>query len=212
MSNALATITDHHSPAADNFDYDDPSASPVRGSNVKFDSGAYYSGKEKTLVEPGRRFVVLDRAEGWQFLKKDCPAEWVMRGAGQHKPDQPECDESTWPMGLDGEPSCPWKYTLFVYLIDADSGESVTFSTNSSGGRIAVSDLTAQIKSMRVMKPGAMPVVELQSVQMPTKFGKKPRPSFKITGWRGRHVEQVQQIEYDGPPDDVDGNDDSITF
>jgi hypothetical protein len=157
-------------------------------SRRKFDGGAYFAGKETTFVEPGRRFIVLDRTEGWQFLKKDCPAEWVMRGPGQQKPDQPECDESTWPMGLDGKPSCPWKYTLFVYLIDADTGESVTFSTNSSGGRIAVSDLTAQIKSMRVMKPGAMPVVELQSVQMPTKFGKKPRPFFKIVSWRNRAV------------------------
>ena len=32
------------------------------------------------------------------------------------------------------------------------------------------------------MRPGAMPVIELQSVQMPTKFGKKPRPFFKIVG------------------------------
>ena len=36
------------------------------------------------------------------------------------------------------------------------------------------------------MRPGAMPVIELQSVQMPTTFGKKPRPFFKIVSWRNR--------------------------
>jgi hypothetical protein len=35
-------------------------------------------GKEKVPVETNRRFVALDKASGWQFLKKDCPAEWVM--------------------------------------------------------------------------------------------------------------------------------------
>jgi hypothetical protein len=47
---------------------------------------------------------------------------------------------------------------------------------------------------MRVMKPDATPVIELQSVQMPTKFGKKPRPFFKITGWRMRDPGEQQQL------------------
>jgi hypothetical protein len=109
-SNAL-TVQDHYQvPAAvgDAFDHDDPDASPIRGGNVKFDGGAYFTGKEKTLVDQARRFVVLDKAAGWQFLKKDCPAEWVMHLPGTPKPDMPECgDESTWPVGLDGRPSCP---------------------------------------------------------------------------------------------------------
>jgi len=54
-----------------------------------------------------------------------------------------------------------------------------------------------------------MPVIELQSVQMPTKFGKKPRPFFKITGWRNRGGVEQQQIS-----DEVEVNEfgDSVPF
>ena len=73
--NAL-TVQDHYQTpavAGDAFDYDDPSASPVRGGNAKFDAGAYFIGKEKTLIQPDRRFVVIDKASGWLFLKKIAP-------------------------------------------------------------------------------------------------------------------------------------------
>jgi hypothetical protein len=100
------------------------------------------------------------------------------------KPEQPFADESTWPTGLDGKPQHPWKYTLFVYLIDAATGETLTFSSSTSGGRIAVDELTPQIKYMRNMQPGSVPIVTLDSRQMTTKFGRKPRPFFKIAGWK----------------------------
>ena len=193
-SNALTVVDGggYQPPIHDAFDQDDPTESPIRGGNAKFDGGGYFVGKEKTPVETNRRFVAYDKAAGWQFLKKDCPAEWVMHVPGTLKPEQPECPEDTWPVGLDGKPSCPWKWTQFLYLLDVDTGETLTFSSSTSGGKIAISDLTQQIKSMRHMKPGAMPVIELQSVMMPTKFGRKPRPFFKIAGWRSRDVEQHQ--------------------
>jgi hypothetical protein len=198
--NALTVYQDHQPRAIDNFDYDEPGASPIRGGNAKFDAGAYAVGKEKALLAPERKFIVLDKSAGWQFLKKDCPAEWVMQVPGKPQPERPECgDESDWPVGLDGKPSCPWKWTQFLYLMDVDSGETLTFSTSTSGGKIAIGDLTQQIKSMRGMQPGAMPIVELQSVQMPTKFGKKPRPFFKIVSWRNRASADEQPPQLEAP-------------
>ena len=112
----------------------------------------------------------------------------------------------TWPLDLSGNPSAPWKLTYLVYLMDVDSGETLTFSTSTSGGKIAIGDLTQQIKSMRGMQPGAMPIVELSSVQMSTKFGKKPRPFFKIVSWRNRasadeQPPQLEAPEYDNSRD-----------
>ena len=73
MSNAL-TVQDYNAPTAyDAFEHDDPDASPIRGGNAKFDAGAYFIGKEKTLIQPDRRFVVIDKASGWLFLKKIAP-------------------------------------------------------------------------------------------------------------------------------------------
>jgi hypothetical protein len=199
-TNALTVVSDNHQVVAvDNFDRDDPTESPVRGLNMKFDGGSYQLGREKVEVEKDRTFVVLDKAQGWQFLKKDCPAEWVMHTPGEPKPEMPDCPEDTWPVGMDGNPSCPWKWTQFLYLLDSETGESLTFSSSTTGGKIAISDLTQQIKQMRFMKPGAMPVIELQSAQMPTKFGRKPRPFFKIVGWKSRDIEPAPCIEQGDP-------------
>ena len=203
--NALTVYQDHQPRAVDNFDYEEPGASPVRGGHAKFDAGAYFVGKEKNLIAPERRFIALDKAAGWVFLKAGCPAEYLMQSPGQPKPERPECGvEADWPLDLSKNPSCPWKWTLFLYLMDVETGETLTYSSNSSGGKIAVDELTQQIKSMRSMRHGAMPIVELQAVSMPTKFGKKPRPFFKIVGWRNRASsaaeeppEQLEAPEYD---------------
>jgi hypothetical protein len=32
--------------------------------------------------------------------------------------------------------------------------------------------------------PDAVPVVELDAAEMPTKYGKKSRPVFRVIGWR----------------------------
>jgi hypothetical protein len=207
--NALVTQDHYSTPAivGDEFDRDEPDASPVRGGEAKFVDGVYVVGREKTPLDTERQYAVLDKAGGWVFLKKGCQPQYLMQAPGAPKPERPECGtEADWPLDLNGAPKAPWSWTTFLFLIDVDSGESITFSTATIGGRIAIKELTDQIKSMRQMKPGAMPIIELRSVPFPTRFGgKKPRPHFKITGWRSREPEpQAQQIEYDGPPEDAE--------
>jgi hypothetical protein len=199
--NALTVQSHYATPAVDAFDHDDPGASPIRGLNAKFDNdGAYKVGREKTKLEEDRTYVVLDKAEGWQFLKKDCQPEWRMRTPGEPKPEMPHCPEDSWPLGLDGKPSNPWKWYRFLYLIDSASGESMTFSSNTVGGRIAISELTDQIRQMRFMSPGALPLVQLKSVMMPTDWGKRPRPHFRIVGWKSRDIQPRIEDHADGDP------------
>ena len=110
MSNAL-TVQDYNAPTAYNsFDHDEPGSSPVRGANVKFSDGPYVIGKEKTVLGPTRRFIALDKAGALLFLKKDCQPEWVVHVPGTPKPERPESDKSTWPIGLSGQPECPWRW------------------------------------------------------------------------------------------------------
>src|SRR5262249_13774841 len=72
----------------------------------------------------------------------------------------------------------------FVYFLDPISMEMLTFSTSSGGGRSAVINLADQIKRMRELgRPHALPVVELAAEKMPTKFGLKSKPLFKIVKW-----------------------------
>jgi hypothetical protein len=176
--NALTTISNKL--PSDGWDAAaaDSTASPVKGSSVKFDSGTFSVGREKTPLDPTPQFLAIDVTEVWMFLKKDCPAEFFMRAVGGPKPPRPAsfADESEWPDGLDGKPADPWRYTKFLYLLDPVTAEVFTFTSSTTGGRIGISDLTAQIQLMRNTRPGAVPIVELQSRQMKTKFGMKPRP------------------------------------
>jgi hypothetical protein len=36
---------------------------------------------------------------------------------------------------------------------------------------------------MRAVHPDAVPIVELRSAEMPTKYGRKSKPLFKIVSW-----------------------------
>jgi len=47
---------------------------------------------------------------------------------------------------------------------------------------------------MRNTRPGAVPIVELQSRQMKTKFGMKPRPFFQDMGWRVKSEDATKLI------------------
>ena len=140
-TSTIAVVT-----AIDGFDVaaQDPSASPIRGVNVKFKDGDYFSFADKIDVRE-RTFVVLDRKEGWQFLKKDCPPEYLMRAPNGPRPPQPHVDEAAWPLNLNGKPEHPWKLTRYLYLLDAATGEISTFWTSTIGGRIGIDELTDQM-------------------------------------------------------------------
>jgi hypothetical protein len=171
----------------DGFDADaaDPSGSPIRGNNWRFIDGDYYSFKEPIDVGD-ESFVVLDILKGWQKLEKGCPPEYLMQLKGEPKPLQPHVDQADWPPGLPGqEPKHPWKWTQFVWLLNTTTGEISTFTTNTTGGPIAIKELSDQVQFMRQMRPGAMPVIALESTIMPNEF-RTPRPRFRILGWRQR--------------------------
>jgi hypothetical protein len=202
LSNALTVRSDN---ALDEWDEAAAELSPVQGPNVKFDGGAYFSGREKTPFDTtDKQFVVMARAEGWQFLQKDQPAQYLMRDRGADKPERPHVDEAEWPTNMSGKPEHPWRYTFYVYLLDPATGETSTFSTNTAGGAIAVRELTDQIRNMRRMKPRAIPIIKLESRQFRTGFGLKQRPHLQIVGWEqyavdheAIHVEEPELIASD---------------
>jgi hypothetical protein len=203
--NALTVIKDQLPANTDGWDAaaSDSANKPVKGQSIKFDAGAYFIGKEKTLVKPDRRFVAMDLRQGWMFLKKDCPAEYVMRPIDGPKPPRPDSfsDKADWPDGLDGKPADPWKYTRFLYLLDPLTAETFTFTSSTWGGLRGLDDLAQQIKLMRTTEPSAVPIIELQSAPWSTKFGIKHRPSFKVVGWHVKATEAPKLLT-----DDSSGN------
>ena len=175
-------------------DTGDATMSPLRGRGFKFKDGSYYEYSE-SFPTYGRTFMVIDTADGWQKLAEGCPPEYLMRQHGKTRPAQPHIDEKDWPLDFNGKPSHPWKLTRYLYLMDAKTGEVSTFWTNTIGGKVAFDDLSHQVKVMRGVQPGAVPVVALESTLMPTQFGsKKPRPHFRIVGYKLRSEIGTQNL------------------
>jgi hypothetical protein len=174
----------------DGFSDTDPTASPLRGTTIRFKDGHYESFGDKIDVE-GKAYAVINRRQGWQKLQKDCPPEYLMRQTGEPKPTQPFVDKKDWPLNLNHVPEHPWKWTHYLYLLDTVTGEFSTFWTNTVGGNIADGELNDQVALMRGVRPNAIPVVALSAKDMPTGYGgTKPRPYFKILGWKARDAEQ----------------------
>jgi hypothetical protein len=165
-------------------DLGDVTASPIRGLSARFKDGDYFSFADKLDVK-GEQYAVTGRTDGWQKLEKDCSPEFLMRVPGQPRPPQPVVAKENWPLNLNGVPEHPWRLTRYAYLINVATGEIMTFSSSTVGGRIALDMLSDQVRFMRNHNPNAVPVIELQSRDMPTQFGgTKPRPHFQIVGWR----------------------------
>jgi hypothetical protein len=193
VMNTHQNATPQNVPAVitDGFSDTDPTASPLRGTSIRFKDGAYESFGEAIDVED-TSYAVIDRVQGWQKLQRDCPPEYLVRATGEPKPAQPFVDKKDWPLDLNGNPSHPWKWTHYLYLLDTSTGEFSTFWSNTIGGNVAIGELSDQVSLMRNVRPGAIPVVALRSKMMPTQFGgDKPRPHFKILGWKAHGSDQT---------------------
>jgi hypothetical protein len=141
--------------------------------------------KEGEIPE-GKR-LALGMAAFWVEWKDGKPVKYIRPEPGRLLPGRESLgrhDESEWELGPDGEPRDPLQNTRLVYLVDEDSAEAFTFSTSSSGGRGAVDDLGDQIVRKRRQYPGAVPIIELGSAPMQTKYGRKSKPVLKIVAWR----------------------------
>jgi hypothetical protein len=119
-----------------------------------------------------------------------------MRTPGEPTPPQPEVPKEDWPPDLNGQPQHPWKLTHYLYLLNVSTGEISTSWSNTTGGRIAVGHLSDQVAFMRKHRPDAIPVIALESRDMPTQYGgTKPRPHFEILGWKNNTGPQLLTSE-----------------
>jgi hypothetical protein len=92
--------------------------------------------------------------------------------------------KTEWEKGLNG-PRPPWTKQRAVYLLNPIDGGEFTFISGTTGAAIAVERLQDKVKNMRMLRGDrVVPLVELGSKPMPTKFGTKPRPDFTIVEWR----------------------------
>ena len=162
-------------------------ASMIVGKMVKFLDGRYIVDKTEPLPAT-TTLVAVNVITAWVRWGDGNLPENRVTHVGQSHPlreELPDRDKTKWPPGLNDEPNDPWRDTRYLHLIDPNTGADYTFVTESYGGRKAIGALKQQIANVRMAHPGALPLVQLASAPMKTRFGPKPRPDFKVVGWRG---------------------------
>jgi hypothetical protein len=162
--------------------------SMIVGKMLKFLDGRFVADKTEPLP-PTTELVAVAVVTAWVHWEDGKPVEHRITRPGQSHPyrtDLPDQDETTWQPGLNDEPADPWRDTRYLHLICPDTGQDFTYVTDSHGGRRAVGDLKQQIANVRMAHPRAVPIVQLTTTMMKTRYGQKARPDFKVVGWRGR--------------------------
>jgi hypothetical protein len=216
----LPTVAQQQLPAISDDGWDDTAAEMdsqfLRGTLLKFADWRWSKGKDGDEVEKGTQFVAIGITAAWVKWVDGKPAQHIKREPGRVLPDREELgdlDASLWQPGPDGKPRDPWQNTRYVYLLDPISMEVLTFSTSSFGGRAAAINLADQIKRMRGLGcASALPVVELGADKMPTKFGMKSKPLFKIVKWYGGGNENGGGPKEIAPPSLKEEMNDDIPF
>jgi hypothetical protein len=172
----------------------------LQGTLLTFVDKQYFagSGQYKTEIPTGTRFVVMEVRAGWKRWESGKVAEFVTSVHG-HYPFRYELgflDEANWPRGPGGKSADPWQDSREVLLMrETDFGE-YTFCTSTGGGRAAVDALQRSMQNANLLRPGQMPVIELQWRAMHTDYGTKSKPDLRIVGWLRQEAPAI------APPDD----------
>lgn len=158
---------------------------------LKFQKGEYTYGQNDDEMAIGTRLVanMAGLQQGWQKWVEKKPEQEIMElvASGKELPKRHELgdlDKATWPLDKEGRPQDPWQFTNVLGLKDAKSGEEYTFATSSRGGIGAIGQLCKEYGKVYRMKPGFLPVIELQvDSYKHSEYGKVHVPVLKLVEW-----------------------------
>jgi hypothetical protein len=159
----------------------------IQGDSIRFRDGRYFIGKEGRAAPEAMRLVVADLRSVWVRWENGRPAEQVEQRPGERLITLKELGflhENEWEEGLDGSPQDPWQDSRYLGLVDPKTAASYTFITATRGGRSAIAALSDQIARAQRAHLGALPIIELRWVEMPTQYGRKTKPLFEVVDWR----------------------------
>jgi hypothetical protein len=178
-----ANVEDEH--GGDGFDQPgDQSDHTIIGSIEKFVDGDWTTGG--LPGDPKRRLVAVETDVVIRRWRDNRVIEII-----REKP-LPDLDllnkavpRGEWEDDLNGDPRPPYERAHVVYLVDLDTCERSTFISPTKGAAIAVSRLKDKVFWMRKMRGNnnIVPQIELSWAPMPTKYGMRKRPDFKVVGW-----------------------------
>jgi hypothetical protein len=139
-------------------------------------------------LQPPSPLLALATNSILQLWQNQKPVDVIVKKPGEQLPLVDDLNAKIphheWELGVDGKPRPPWQFQEVVYFLDTTTAERFTFASGTIGARIAVEKLRDQVKWMRQLRGACvMPIVELGSASMKTKFGSKIRPAFNVKSW-----------------------------
>jgi hypothetical protein len=111
------------------------------------------------------------------------------------------CPRNEWRQDFNGNPVGPWQAQRVCYLMHEISMKKFTYVTGTIGGQRAMSELASNVAWMRKrVNAGATPIVKLESIFMPTRYGGRMAPSLTIVRWLGPSGGGGESIGVTAPP------------
>jgi hypothetical protein len=172
-----------HLENGDGFDQSDDRGRVIIGQIEKFLDGDWTTGG--LPIDPKRRIVAVATDVIIQRWKDQRVVELI---TAKPLPDLDILNDAVprkeWEVDLNGNPRPPYQRTFLTYFLDLDTADRTTFVSSTAGGGIAVRGLKDKVIWMRRLRgANVVPQVELTFAPMPTRFGMKKRPDFKVVGW-----------------------------
>jgi hypothetical protein len=149
----------------------------IVGRAVRFRKGHYILGRDEedllSITVCAYRF-----ASAWQKWHSHRLIACIIERPGTYFPRSlDEIDD------VDGGPG-EWQLTAFLYLRNLKSGGDFTLTASSFGGRRAVETLVKQVRNMRYLHPGCLPIVRLDAGTFRSQtYGEIQCPKLTVIRW-----------------------------
>jgi hypothetical protein len=183
---------------------DDSGVRQIQGQLLSCIDGRYYTGTSRYREEfaTGASLAALEIRSGFKIWRDNKPIAFITAVDGRfpRRAELGYLDEHEWPVGPGGKRADPVQNSREILFIDPKTCAVYTFCTSSAGGRSATDDLDNAMRNARVLHPGAVPLVSLQSQVMPTRYGQKIKPFFRILSWSIPSAEVTALAPPDDPP------------
>jgi hypothetical protein len=173
------------SPHVDGFDAPDEGggAGIIKGAKLKFNNTQWTDDNDEVIAKE-RQFIAVKISKVVQKWIDQKPVETRILGPEQYFPDvermNAEAPPAEWRDHY-GVKKGPWEKSYVVYLLCPESMQGYTYPTSTVGGMRAVSDLKDNVKRARLLRgENVYPLVTLGDAHMPSAYGGRQRPSFKI--------------------------------
>jgi hypothetical protein len=162
----------------------------IQGTLLKFTNEAKWVNGEGDVMSPTLALVAHNVQRIVQKWINQKPAETIFVAPGEKFPNVEEMNKkapkSEWREDFNGKMVGPWQPQSVLYLIDPETLDKFTYPTSTTGGSIALRELSEKIRWMRRHRgPDVGAVVTLSDTHMNTGYGGRQRPHFIIKKWIG---------------------------